>query len=218
MTVTSDPEGLFSARFGSYAQFIRLMRYPQGLRAFFNTCPLLRSDMRVLDAGCGTGAVLLGVYEAMVRRGLRPGALHGFDLTPAMLEHFRQTLQRRGITGVELTRANVLQLDELPIGWTDYDLIVSASMLEYVRRDRFVEALRALRERLGHGGSFVLFMSRRNPFTRVVVGRLWESNLYTADELTVAFRAAGFSTFRFRAFPPSARYMSVWGHIVEGAR
>jgi len=83
-----------------------------------------------------------------------------------MLEHFRQTLQRRGITGVELTRANVLQLDELPIGWTDYDLIVSASMLEYVRRDRFVEALRALRERLGHGGSFVLFMSRRNPFAR----------------------------------------------------
>ena len=47
MTVTSDPEGLFSARFGSYAQFIGLMRYPQGLRAFFNTCPLLRSDMRV---------------------------------------------------------------------------------------------------------------------------------------------------------------------------
>jgi hypothetical protein len=44
--------------------------------------PLLRSGIRVLDAGCGTGAVLLALHEAIVARGFVPGPLHGFDLTP----------------------------------------------------------------------------------------------------------------------------------------
>lgn len=218
MAATPDPQTLFSTRRVSYAQFIRLMRYPQGLRAFFHASPFLRSDMRVLDAGCGTGAVLLGLREAIVRRGLTPGTLHAFDLTPAMLDHFRHTLQRRGIAGVELARANVLRLDELPHGWSDYDLIVSASMLEYIPRERFAEALSGLRDRLRAGGNFVLFITRRNPFTRLLVGRLWEANLYSAEELTAAFGAAGFSNFQFRTFPPAARYMSLWGYVVEGQR
>ena len=218
MTATPDPQGLFSTRYGRYAQFIRLMRYPQGLRAFFNASPLLRSGMRVLDAGCGTGAVLLGLRDALVRRGLTPGTLHAFDLTPEMLDHFQHTLRRRGIDGVELARANVLRLDGLPNGWSDYDLIVSASMLEYVPRERFVESLSGLRDRLRAGGTFALFMTRRNPLTRLLVGRLWKSNLYSVDELTTAFRAAGFASFQFRTFPPSARYMSLWGYVVEAQR
>ena len=48
--------------------------------------PLLRSDMRVLDAGCGTGAVLLALREALGTRGLVHGPFHGFDITPAMLD------------------------------------------------------------------------------------------------------------------------------------
>ena len=217
MTLTPDPEDLFSVRHLGYARFIRLMRYPQGLRAFFLASPLLQSDMRVLDAGCGTGALLLGLREAFFRRGLTPAALHAFDLTPAMLDHFRHTLQRCRIDEVELARANVLRLDELPDGWRDYDLIVSASMLEYVPRERFVDALRGLRDRLRDGGTLVLFMTRRNPLTRLLVGRLWKSNLYRADELTTAFRAAGFSNFQFRTFPPSARHMGLWGYVVGAA-
>jgi hypothetical protein len=49
----------------------------------------------------------------------------------------------------------------------------------------------------------VLFITRRNMFTRLLVGRWWQSNLYTAPELTTAFRAAGFSAFSFRSFPRS---------------
>jgi len=55
MAVTSDPQTLFSARCDRYAQFIRWMRYPHGLRAFFNAWPLLRSDRRVVDAGVALG-------------------------------------------------------------------------------------------------------------------------------------------------------------------
>jgi len=215
VAVTTDPHRLFTERHAAYTRFIRLVRYPQGLRAFFLASALLRANLRVLDAGCGTGVVTFAVRDALRQRGFSPRSLHAFDLTPAMLDAFRGTLQRRGIDGIELTQADVLRLDALPASWTDYDLIVSASMLEYVPRDRFVEALAGLRARLNDRGRFVLFMTRRNPFTRFAIGRWWQSNLYSASELSEAFARAGFSRFDFRSFPPAAIHLAVWGRVVE---
>src|SRR5256885_2944753 len=54
---SADARRLFTERPDVYARFIRAMRYPQGLRAFWCASPLLRSGMRVLEAGCGTGAL-----------------------------------------------------------------------------------------------------------------------------------------------------------------
>jgi len=218
VTLSADARQLFTDRPDLYVRFIRAMRYPEGLRAFWATSPLLRPGFRVLEAGCGTGALTFGMWDAADRRGVRLGPFDAFDLTPAMLDRFRTALQRRGILGVRLAEANVLDLDALPADWRDYDLVVSASMLEYVPRERLAEALRGLRERLKGGRRFVLFVTRRNPFTRVLIGRWWQSNLYTAPELTAAFRAAGFSRVRFPGFPIAARYLSVWGHVVEAER
>jgi SAM-dependent methyltransferase len=215
MGVTADARELFTRRHDTYARFIRAVRYPQGLRAYFRASPLLRPDLRVLDAGCGTGALTLAVYDAATRRGVPLAALNAFDLTPAMLARLQTSLVRRGIKGIELAEADVLRLDTLPTSWVDYDLVVSASMLEYVPRERFVDALRGLRGRLKNGGHFVLFMTRRNPLTRVMIGRWWQSNTYTELELADAFRQAGFARFSFPGFPLSARHLSLWGHVVE---
>ena len=215
VTAMSDPSRLFTEKHGSYARFIRFVRYPQGIRAFFLRSPLLRSGLRVLDAGCGTGISTLAVRDALVRRGLTPGPLHAFDLTPAMLERFRHTLLIRAIEGVETAQANVLELDTLPEQWTHYDLIVSASMLEYVPRDRLVDALHGLRGRLREDGRFVLFITRRNWLTRPLIGGWWHANLYNAEELREAFRRAGFSQCVFRSFPPSARYLALWGYVID---
>jgi len=215
MAVTLRPDQLFTNHRDTYQRFIRAVFYPQGLRSFFLASPVVRDELRVLDAGCGTGAVTLALREAMARRHVLPRATHGFDLTPAMLDLFRETLRKRAIEDVALAQANVLDLSTLPTDWVDYDLIVSASMLEYVARDKFVSALQQLRSRLANDGVFLLFITRRNPLTRLLIGHWWQSNLYTAKELAEAFRAAGFSQFGFRNFPLAAANLSLWGHIVE---
>lgn len=215
MTATADARAFFTRRHATYSRFIRAMRYPQGLRAFFLHAPWLRPGLRILDAGCGTGALTLAVHGACARRDAAPAALHAFDLTPAMLAQLRENLASRGITGVELAEANVLELERLPASWRGYDLVVSAAMLEYVPRERFAEALAGLRGLLAEGGTFVLFVTRRNPFMRLVIGAWWASNLYTRAELSDAFRQAGYSSIRFRRFPVSAWHLWPWGHIVE---
>jgi len=218
MPATSDPVKLFTSKTDSYARFIQLVRYPQGLRAFFLRSPVLRSGLRVLDAGSGTGVVTLALLDALHQRRLTRGTMHAFDLTPAMLERFQRTLECRDIEGVELTQANVLELQGLPDTWTQYDLIVTASMLEYVPRNRFADALSGLRERLRDDGRLVLFITKRNWLTRLMIGRWWQSNLYKKEELLDAFRGAGFSEASFSAFPLAARYLAAWGYIIEARK
>jgi ubiquinone/menaquinone biosynthesis C-methylase UbiE len=218
MPLTSDPAQVYSNRSDSYVRFIRFVRYPQGLRAFFLHSSILRSGPRVLDAGCGTGVVTLALRDALVRRGLAPGPMHAFDLTPAMLEHFRGALARRGIAGIELAQADVLELRNLPASWRDYDLVVTASMLEYVPRARLEAALSGLRSLLNDDGALVLFMTRRNWLTRPLIGRWWQSNLYASAEIASALRGAGFASIAFRRFPHPFGYLGLWGHAIEARR
>ena len=81
MASTSDVIQFFTAQHGVYDRFIHWVGYPQGLRSFFEQSQLLRSDLKVLDAGCGTGAVTFALHEALVRRGFVPGTIDAFDLT-----------------------------------------------------------------------------------------------------------------------------------------
>jgi ubiquinone/menaquinone biosynthesis C-methylase UbiE len=214
-STAANPVQLFTRRVSSYDRFIRLLRYQEGLRSYFRRSPLLRSGLRVLDAGCGTGALTLALREALLERGLHPDSIHGFDLTLAMLDNFRRRLAAEGISGVELVQCDVLRLDDLPSVWNSYDLLVSASMLEYVPRDRFVAALNGLRGLLRQDGRFVLFMTKNNWLMRPLVGRWWDSHLYSADELTRALAEAGFKDAKFGAFPLWFRHLTPWGHIVE---
>lgn len=217
MTNTADVVRFFTARHGVYDRFIQLAGYEYGLRTFFEQSPLLRSGLRVLDAGCGTGAVTLALHAALRRRGFETTSLDAFDLTPAMLRRCHDKCQSRGIQ-IRTTQANVLELDRTAPDWTGYDLMVSASMLEYVPRERLVEALAALRLKLADEGRLVLFITKRHWLTRPLVGWWWRANLYNRHELATAFRQAGFPRAEFRAFPVAASHLATWGHIIEAPK
>ena len=189
--------------------------YPQGLRAALRDLEFLRPDMKVLDAGCGGGVVTLALREALASRGFVSEVVHGFDLTPAMLDRFRAVLKERELCGVELRQADVLQLDALPDSWRDYDLIVSSAMLEYLPRDQLAAALRGLERRLKQDGALVFFISRRNPMNRYLIQLWWKAQLYTREELAEVTAEAGFSKVRFRHFPGLHRHLDLWGHFVE---
>ena len=210
-----DARQLYTKRADAYLRFIRSMGYPRGLRAAFLKSPLLGPDLRILDAGCGTGTLSLAFREAAEARGIAIGGIDAFDLTPAMLDRFRETIDQSEIEGVTLAQADVLRLELLPESWSDYDLVISASMLEYVSRSSFPNALRGLRRRLHAGGTLLLFITRNNFLMRPLIGRAWSANLYTRTELEVAFLDAGFSNVSFGRFPFPYRYLDVWGHVVR---
>jgi SAM-dependent methyltransferase len=177
--------------------------------------PALGPRLGILDAGCGTGVTTLALRSALEARGIPARAMDAFDLTPAMLSRFRATLDASGIEGVRLAQADVLHLDTLPEAWTDYDLVVTAAMLEYVRRPSLPAAFRALRGRLHARGTLLLFITRNNMLMRPLVERWWSANLYSRAELRVALEAAGFSELSFGHFPLPYRYLDVWGHVVS---
>jgi SAM-dependent methyltransferase len=206
---------LYSRRSRVYHGFVAALGYPQGLRAALRAHAPLRPGMKVLDAGCGGGLTTFALREALASRGLRPGVIHGFDLTPAMLGRFRAAARRRGIPEPALREADVLHLETLPETWRDYDLVVSSAMLEYVPRSRLPDALRGLRRRLAGDGALFLFVSRRNPVMRALIGRPWQAELYTRDELARALAEAGLGRVRFHGFPGLHRYLDLWGHVVE---
>ena len=63
---------LYTHRTGLYEVMIGLLRYLQGLARFFAHAPFLRPDLKVLDAGCGTGAAALALHAALAKRGWQP--------------------------------------------------------------------------------------------------------------------------------------------------
>jgi cyclopropane fatty-acyl-phospholipid synthase-like methyltransferase len=136
-----------------------------------------------------------------------------------MLAQFQAELDSRGVSKVHLLQANVLELDQqLPPSWCNYDLIVSASMLEYVARSQLVQALSALGDRLARDGTLFVIITRKNWITRVLIELWWQAARYSHEELREAFSTAGFNALVFCRFPFRYCWQGLSNHVVMARR
>jgi len=216
---TIEVQRLYTEKLNAYRRFISLFRSRDAIRALLESSGLLRPNLRVLDAGAGFGTATFALLDALRHRGIEAEAIEAFDLTPAMLARFQAELDSRGVTQVRLKQANVLELDQqLPSSWSNYDLIVSTSMLEYVARPDLSQALSVLGARLARDGTLLVVITRKNWITRVLIEWWWQAARYSREELREAFATAGFRHLVFSRFPFRYRWHSLSNHVVMATR
>ena len=204
----------FSRRAAVYDfAFFKLSPFMPVVRSILEDRRALTSDMKVLDAGAGTGLVTRVLYSLAREKGLSRIVFHAFDLTQAMLDVFQRWIDAEGAESAISTRVqDVLHLETLPPAWSDYDLIVTSTMLEYVLPASLDKALAGLIGLLKPGGKMIWLLSGRTLPMRFFVGWLWRANLYTKSELEAVLAKAGAVNVEYLSLPrpyPTTKHLLV---------
>jgi len=202
-----DAKELYTKRSWLYDTMIGVIGHRRSLTKFFLRGDYLRPAARILDAGCGSGAVTQALLAAAEVKNIHDLELYGFDLTETMLDTFKKWISVKNAS-IQLQKADVLKLpQELPPSWEAFDLIVSAGMLEYLPKDKLPQALQNLHRLLKATGKIIIFISRDHFFNKIVIKKFWKAEVYKKEELINIFRAAGLEPLEIRRF-------KIWGFAV----
>ena len=101
----------------------------------------LPAGYRVLDVGCGTGAMLARLAASA------DAVLFGIDPVPEMLDQARSKVAEK----VDL---RVGKAEQIPFGPEEFDVVISCNMLHYVRQPEL--AVREMHRVLRPGGKVVV--------------------------------------------------------------
>lgn len=189
----SKIEELYTKRALTYESlYVNRLGWGKELYTFFRNYNFLQSQLKVLDAGCGTGVITRTLNKVVNELGYDGLVFNAFDLTQGMLDIFEKQKGEEGLNNTELARADVLNIDSLPGNWNGYDLIISSALLEYIPREQISNALGNLKQLLKEGGKMLIFITKRN-FVTNLTGRLWwKTNLFEEDNFQKILRNVGF--------------------------
>lgn len=185
---------LYSKRALTYESlYVKRLGWGNELHAFFANHNYLQPNIKVLDAGCGTGVITRTLNNIANEKGYEELKFHAFDLTKGMLDIFQmQITEEKGLRNVELAQSDVLKPDSLPENWDEYDLIISSALLEYIPKELTSNALGNLKQLLKVGGQMLIFITRQN-FVTTLTGKLWwKTNLFDEENFQRILRDVGF--------------------------
>ena len=144
---------------------IRLLTFGSLDKAYDRLATRVEAGQRVLDVGCGTGALTLRA----ARRGAR---VKGIDLNAQMLEIARQRAGASGLAGnVDLQEMGIAELDaELP---ASYDVVMSGLCFSELSEDEIAYGLSQIVRVLRPGG-LLLVADEVTGAAQIVVQELLE--------------------------------------------
>ncbi|WP_171179357.1 bifunctional 2-polyprenyl-6-hydroxyphenol methylase/3-demethylubiquinol 3-O-methyltransferase UbiG [Ruegeria sp. HKCCD8929] len=193
-TLSPGLQRLYARHAGRWHRSITNLGYPEAY-AMLAELDLRRrpaAPRRVLDAGCGTGA-LAEAYQEMAGDA---ADLTLLDPSPDMLDRARERLVGDRLTFVQ---GDLTRLPDLG----SFDTILCAHVLEHAG-DLGLN-LRRLWQALRPGGSLLLAISKPHWCTALLRWR-WGHKAYHPEEVIAALDAQGFDgieTVRFAKGPPS---------------
>lgn len=213
-------EGLYTEKASFYDRFfVDILGYRNGLKIFFENYSYLKDNFKILDAGCGTGLLIRVLTGIAKKEKFKDIKYHGFDLTQAMLNLFKQWIPKGYDQTIMLQKADVLLLDEqLPKDWKNYDLIVSSAMLEYIPKPKISQAIHNVKSLLKEDGTILIFITRKNLIMRLLIKIWWKANMYDKNEIKHVLIKAGFKEVNFKKFLFPYWYLNSWGFIIEAKK
>jgi demethylmenaquinone methyltransferase/2-methoxy-6-polyprenyl-1,4-benzoquinol methylase len=182
---------------------IRLLSLGAAGRAYDRLACRIEPGQRVLDLGCGTGALTL--------RAARRGAMvKGIDINAGMLEVARRRVREAGLTeNVELTEIGVAELDGEASG--SYDVVTAGLCLSELSEDELSYTLAHVRRILSPGGLLLVAdeVRPRGPVRRLA------HRLVRAPLSALTYLVTQQTT---RAIPDLAERVEAAGFSVSGVR
>ncbi len=216
---TTEIQELYTKKADLYHKvFFDILKYDKAVQSFFQKENYLRSRIKVLDAGCGSGLITKTRLDISKEKKINEITFNAFDLTKNMLDLFLERMKANKINNIELKKANVLKLGMLPKKWKNYDLIVSSAMLEYLSKKEIEIALAGLRNLLKKNGTIIILITKRNFVTYWLVKKWWKAQTYKKNEIQELFSKAGFKNINFKQFPSPYRHLNHGILILEAKK
>ena len=163
------------------------------IRRFLRRHAEINKNSRLLDLGCGDGALLSVARELGIEN------LEGVDLSPEMVE-------RASAVGLAVKLQDVLPfLDERPS--ESFDVVCAFDLLEHLDQKQLLAVCQNVLRILKKGGRFLIHVPNgASPFVgRILYGDITHERAFTQESIQQLLRTVGFTVIKVEEDEPVAR-------------